>query len=957
MTSNEFEEIENAFQEALKLEGDARGAFLEVLERENPKIAHRVRNLLKADATNDTIAEPIAASLESLALETEDPWLEKRIGDWRLTKRIGAGGMGAVFFAERADEQYTQTAALKLMGAQLLDENAATRFRAERQILANLNHPNIAKLIDGGSTEDGLPYLVMEFVDGVRIDEYCDGKSLSLHDRLRLFQKLCTAVDYAHRKLVVHRDLKPSNMLVTEDGEPMLLDFGIAKLLESDEYDVTMAQMGEGARVMTPEYASPEQVRGEPVSVATDVYALGVLLFRLLTGHSPYGPSATTPREIESAILGIDPKKPSASITEYSSYDEKTPTADDLSQMRSLSVERLRTALSGDLDTIILKCLQKESDRRYATARELAADIERYLENRPIHARADSWSYKAKKFLVRNAKPVFATTAVIVAAISLVSFYTLRLADERDKAELAAAEAEEVSSFLINIFREADPHNAQGDPATAIELLQSAEEKIGELDDQPILQSRLVQIIGDTYTNLGELSKAIELLEWSRQVRQASFTEDPISHGRLLQDLAEAYRLSGELEAAERTMRECIIQFEIGLHATHPQVLYLNGRLAVILADQGRKSEALALLQEKLKQRLQQNPQHDRNSLDMYGNTAHMLVDLGRFKEAESTHLEVVRLSKEIDGPLHPNTLIRTYNFALMRMRQYRFAEAEETFDEVIAGAQEVWPKTHANISRWVGTRALVKANLGRFDEAFSDFSGALESLRENQGEASSSYLSRLRYYCTALTMAGRLDEAALALEDAIVLSARNSGEHSVLTNLLRIRLAEVRNHQGRPGEALALLDLAETDNAKLAPRRATDVNAVRAVTFSMLGRHIEARARTEIVIDEKQKSFGTDGAPMSKVYSEAAANLRRAGDNGQAESFARRAHDIGQSRFPTGNWHAALATAEYVYALAASGENDEAKALATGAYDDLIATFGPNDYRVGPLRALINAE
>lgn len=956
MTTEDYKRIEKAFNHALILNENEREAFIKAFEASHPQLGLKLRQLIAADAApGDSIASPIMGAAKSLAEETTDPWIGRQIGVWKVVRRLGAGGMGAVFLAQRTDAQFEQQVALKIMGAQALDMNAAARFRAERQILANLSHPNIATLIDGGATDHDLPFLVMEFINGVPIGEFCDAQNLTLKDRLRLFVKVCEGVDYAHRNLVVHRDLKPSNILVTDSGEPKLLDFGIAKLLEPGAYELTVAQTGDGARIMTPEYASPEQVRGEQVTVATDVYALGVLLFRLLTGQSPYGPSATTVREIENAVLDVDPKRPSVIVS--SSTPGAViggPSAADISEKRAASPEKLRKSLAGDLDNIVLKCLQKDPERRYATARELSADIERYLTNRPVIARGDSWTYKTKKFLVRNARFAAAAAGVVVTIISLVSFYTLRLADERDKAQLAAAEAEQVATFLTNIFRNADPHTAKGRPATAVDLLKSAEARINDLDDQPLLQARLAQIIGDTYTNLGETAKAIELLEWSREMRLSVLLDDPTAHGQLLLDLAEAYRVSGKLEAAERAMRQSIIQFERRLLTDHPRILYLNGRLAVVLSDQGRKAEALDLLQEKLRQCERLNPRYDEASLDMLGNIAHMLVDLGRFEEAETTHLKVVRLSKDIDGPLHPNTLIRIQNFALMRMRQYRFQESERLYDEALAGARQVWPENYPSLLRLMSSRAFVKAHLGRFDEAFDDFAGALETLRQTQDETTSVYLSQVRYYCAALAMAGRLKEAAATLENAIVLSTAGGIAHENATNMLRVGLADVRNLQNLPEEALTLLDLAARDKRWMTEIRAADYDTVRAVSFSLLGRDQEASALFYAVIANKSDFFGSDAAPMIRVYVEAAAHHRRSGDNQKAEAYARRAYNIGRSSLPARNWIAATATAELAYALNAQGRTEEARGYADKAHADLLAVFGPEDYRVIKLNALI---
>ncbi|MEL7311828.1 MAG: serine/threonine-protein kinase, partial [Pseudomonadota bacterium] len=301
--SDAWDIVKTAFARASELDGAERATFLEAFKQEHPELFAQLQELLSADTNDQPIQEKIAETARSLADQADDPWVGRMIGVWQLERRIGEGGMGAVFLAKRADEAFEQTAALKLMTSRVLGRESITRFRAERQFLAKLSHPNIAQLLDGGSTEDDQPYLVMEYIDGVSIDRYCDDNRLSIRDRLRLFEKVCDTVDYAHRNLIVHRDLKPGNILVDRRGEPKLLDFGIAKLLDTQDVDQTMAMTREGRLLLTPEYASPEQVRGEPPTVAADVYALGVLLYRLLTGYSPYGVTRLSGVELEKAIV------------------------------------------------------------------------------------------------------------------------------------------------------------------------------------------------------------------------------------------------------------------------------------------------------------------------------------------------------------------------------------------------------------------------------------------------------------------------------------------------------------------------------------------------------------------------------------------------------------------------------------------------------------------------------
>ena len=375
----DLKKVESALRRALALQGSEREAYLEQLRRDDAALAAAVDDLVRNTQVDDAfLRDPIEASASQLSEAAVDPWLGREIGAYRIVERIAAGGMGAVFLAERADAQFEQRVAIKIMTAQLLADDAIERFKTERQLLASLQHPYIAQLLDGGTTEEGLPYLVMEYVDGSPIDVHCDSAGLSIPERLALFGKTAQAVDFAHRSLIVHRDIKPSNILVTKDGTPKLLDFGIAKLLEPTSLQASGQQTQVGRRVLTLEYASPEQVRAERVTTATDVYSLGVLLYQLLTGRSPYDFSSESPSSIESQILDTPPEKPSTRVT--GSFD----SADAISQTRATTLGRLRRRLSGDLDNIVLMALRKEPERRYHSARAMVDDIERYLEHLPV---------------------------------------------------------------------------------------------------------------------------------------------------------------------------------------------------------------------------------------------------------------------------------------------------------------------------------------------------------------------------------------------------------------------------------------------------------------------------------------------------------------------------------------------------------------------------------------------
>lgn len=456
-------------------------------ECDDPEVRREVLALLKADrevARLDAVVEGAFAAARHLMSEDSPD----RLGPWRLVREIGRGGMGTVHLAEREDDAYRGRVAVKLLRWTRSPE-ASARFSAERRILSGLSHPHIARLLDGGESETGRPYLVMEYVEGRTLDDFCDERGLTVPERIRLFREICSAVQYAHGRLVVHRDLKPGNVLVDVQGVPRLLDFGIAKLLEDDE----SAQTRTGTRLMSPPYASPEQIRGERIGTATDVYSLGVVLYELLTGRHPHPVGDLSAREVEDAILQRDPPPPSEVI--------RARGAGGTTTRRSAVHWR-------DLDTIILKAMAKEPDRRYPSAEALSDDLGRLLEGRPVRARPDTRRYRLARFVRRHRTPV---TAGAAAVISLLIFATgsavqaRELQRERNAAQAARAEAEAVQSFLVDIFEATDPNEVQGLDVTASQILDAAEGRArDELADRPAIQSAVMTALGRARMRLGE---------------------------------------------------------------------------------------------------------------------------------------------------------------------------------------------------------------------------------------------------------------------------------------------------------------------------------------------------------------------------------------------------------------------------------------------------------------------
>ena len=505
--------VQTLFENALDRPPDERSAWLRSVCGNEPDVYREVEALLDGDRHQHALFE--GRALDLLGPDDVEAALEQsgaagasglshegeRVGPWVLGERLGEGGMGAVYRAERADGAFEQTAAVKLVKPGMDSAAVLARFEAERQILARLEHPSIARLLGGGLTADARPYFAMELVEGEPLTDHADAHRLGVGARLRLFARVCEAVRYAHQGLVVHRDLKPSNILVAQgaDGEAevKLLDFGIARLLGGDA-DATLTRTGQ--RILTPGYAAPEQVRGEAPTTATDVYALGGLLYRLLCGDAPIGTEGRTPREVELAVLDETPPRPSTCVTPDAARD------------RGTTETALARRLRGDLDTVCLKALAKDPARRYGSAAEMLADVRRHLSGLPIEARPASRGYRLRKFVARHRAAVLATAAGVLLLAGVVGAYTVRLATARDQAEGEARRSEEVVAFLKDLLLGASPYEAPGEELTARELVDRGAARVDTaLADEPATQAALQALIAEVYMDLGRPEDAVPL--------------------------------------------------------------------------------------------------------------------------------------------------------------------------------------------------------------------------------------------------------------------------------------------------------------------------------------------------------------------------------------------------------------------------------------------------------------
>ena len=943
MSPNPFKALEEAFDRALQLDADAIQKLIAELDEKFPGYGAQLKRMLAADAnTTDDLAVSVAAVANSLADQTEDPWIGRNLGAWTLTERIGDGGMGAVFLANRNDNQFSQKVAIKIMGAHMVRADSVARFRAERQILANLNHPNIASLIDGGTTETGVPYLVMEHINGAPIDTYCEAQGLGIRERLTLFQSVCRAVDYANRNLIVHRDLKPSNILVTAEGVAKVLDFGIAKLLTNDS-DETIQHTGVGSRILTPEYASPEQILGEPVSIGSDVYALGVLLYRLLTGGSPYGELSAARRDIENAVLRSEPRPPSSTISTFSGSSELH--------------EQIKKTLSGDIDTIVLKCLQKEVDRRYASARELADDIERYLSDEPILARPNSPSYVARKFLKRHRVGAVSTVAVTAGAIALVSFYTIELSGERDRAEaaaeqaraseaeaqIAAAQAEEVSGFLTNMLRSSSPHASDGNVITAVDLLEAGVEQIDTLSEQPVLQANLYRIMGYSFTEVGEFQRGLTLHEKSVDLLDQITDIDPLLLADNLFGLAEA---QSSLEFGNASIENRLRVLEIRekhLGQNHADTLYAKIRLGSSLITAGRAQEAIIHLSEaiEMSKRVANATGHTPITLDSMGVGSVALSRLGRYQEAKDLNAEAIKHSESILGKLDPNTIIRVRNSAVYTRELFQLDEALYFHEEGISRGAQVWPEDSPVRTYAIRQKAITLHMLGRFDEAY-ELLQALEPLViSGSGEKSLRYASFLITKGDWFYYNAQFDNALSLYQQAEKVATDLNGREARAAVSARVAQARTLAQKNKLTEAAELYS--EVMTLKETFSRSTYFSAVRsyATILSILGRVDEADSLFTHILQEKEDQVGTESTALAPILADFAAHERRKGELKFAVDFARRAHELAEKGLPEDNWIAAEIAGEYARVLHAAEQKTDAREIASKARIVLLETFG----------------
>ena len=936
--------VQGVFDAALERAGAERAAFLDRECADDPPLRAEVEALLRAQPEAFEFFDSLRDSLASVAgLEAEaGPRLGGVIHPYRVVDVIGAGGMGTVYLAERADGEFEQHVALKVVRGGLPSPGAIDRFRTERQILARLEHPNIARLLDGGVTGDGLPYLVMELVSGHPLTTDADARRLTLEERLHLFITLGEAVQYLHGHLVVHRDLKPGNVLVTGSGQLKLLDFGIAKLLDPVAGG-DLAITGTGARALTPQYAAPEQIRGEPVTTATDVYGLGALLYELLCGRRPFEPvEGQSWADLERAILEREPPPPRAVVRR---------AASSVVDARAATGAGLARRLRGDLDVICLKALRKEPRARYPSAERLVEDVRRFLQGHPVTARRGTVGYKARKFVRRHRLVVAASAAVIGLGLGfgvvtwVQSAHVLR---ERDRAEA-------VARLLVDLFTVADPGEARGESITAREVLDRGAERLRlGLADQPELEAALLTTIGRVYRNLGLYDRARTVLDEALALRRRELPAGDPDLVESLNELGELLRLQGRYDEAEQVLAEAV-----GTAGSRRATAVHSARsldlLGMVLLSRGRLAGADSLFREAFQRNsrvgvadgleaaenlqnlgavhaargeFEASEPYFRRALAIrerelgrdhpavaatLGNLATILARRGAYDEAIGVQREALERYRALLDPQHPQVATMLGNLGMMLQGKGDPAGAEDVLRESLAIRRAGLPPGHPDLAQSLSNLALLLQEQGRYAEAEQAQREALAIREEGLGPTHPQVAQSLNNLGLLLQATGDYDGAEALLRRALEILGPALGERHPLVATNLHNLAALLHAAGALGAADSLYREA------LAVRRAVLPEGHPHTAFTLQG-------LGEALLDQR--------------------------DPAGAEPLLREALEIRRGTLPPDHWQVAETESALGAALLELGRAGEARPLLTRSHESLSRGRGEADALTAKARA-----
>ncbi len=791
MKNEEWARTRDLLDRALDQPPPQRDAFLLSQCDGNESQLRDVRLLLEAyDTADHDFFEDGAAVAAGLA----DPSVDvsgRKVGEYRLVRQLGQGGMGVVYLAERADGSYRRRVAIKMLPPYFNTPALLRRFRAERQILAGLQHPGIAQFYHGGVTDGDQPYLVMEYVEGEPITSYCARMDLNVKQRLDLFESICSAVGHAHHKLIVHRDLKPSNILVNGAGEVKLLDFGVAKLLDGSSMEATTVTQT-GQQRMTPAYAAPEQVRGEQVTMATDVYALGAMLYELLSGRRPYDLKGCTPASIERIVCEVIPVPPSAA----------TPSV-----AGSKAQNRRRKELRKDLDTIVLKALRKEPESRFSSVAEFVADVQRCRRGFPIKSRKAGWGYRTRKFLSRHPWQVATAATILPALLVLTTFYLIQLQSERDYAQRQALRAEVVSGFLVNLFEANDPFEVSSDSLTLRSLLDRGMYRVeDELKLQPKVQAQMADVMGRIYMSLGRFDQAEVLLERALQLKNRHFGSGSPETAATLYHVGRLNRRQGDFPLAERMYRRALAIQRRSAAGLQPDAVRTQSHLASLLRRMGEYKNAEILFREVLEKRRALLGRKHVLTANTVNRLAVVVHNQGDLNNAESLYRDALKVRLELLGRDHPDVAASLNNLGSLLVNKKEYVEAKRLFRMSLRIRRQVFGSRHPTVALTLNNLALALREQGDITVAEPLFRRALTMRRDLLG-ADHPDVGVSEYTLAGLLLdQGQLDEAEAHFREALsIFRASIPRGHSLIGRTL-LGLGRSFMERKQPARAEAFL-------------------------------------------------------------------------------------------------------------------------------------------------------
>jgi serine/threonine-protein kinase len=890
LTPERWRSIREIFAGALEEPaGPARGAFLERACAGEAELRAEVEAMLAADAASASILDASPEELASaVRLDGGAGRGGRVIGPYRVLREIGRGGMGTVYLAEREDVQ--KRVALKVVRGELGAPEKLERFLLERRILARLEHPGIARLLDAGVTDDGTPWFAMEYVDGEPLTDYADRRRLPVSARLELFSQACSAVAYAHRSLLVHRDVKPSNILVSADGELKLVDFGIAKLLDDEEQE---GLTGTGMRLLTPGYAAPEQLRGDPVTTATDVYALGLVLYELLTGHRAFRSSSRTLGEVERLVLYTEPRRPSSVVLRR---EEADPV--EVARARGTEPARLRRGLAGDLDAIVLKALRKEPAERYASVEALAEELERHGHRLPVQARRGSHAYRMRKFVERNRGGVAVAAVVLLAAAGAgLRERVLRGRAERlrDEASVQAAKAEQVSDFLVGLFGSADPfsHSAAGtDTLRLRDFLVQRGERVLSMEGQPEVKLQALNTLGRMYFGLGLDDRARPVLDSALALARRLYPAGHLEVVRSLHNLAEYHRNRSDYGESERRFREALAIGRPLLGDTSAEVLATLTGFGDMLRTEGKLAEAEPVLREALATETALHGPRSLQAAHVQNNLGLLLWESGRYAEAEPILRAALSTLRVRLPPGHPETTSVENNLGILLSNSGRAGEAEPLLRDALESKRRTFGPVHRRVANGMINLAATLARLGRLDEAERNARGALAIDRRLYGERNVDVGILHRELASVLRQRGKLADAEGEARTALRIHQALFPPDHIHVGRGLVELGRVLLARGSPAEALPLLQrgdsiygarLGEGHRGRAGPRAALGE------CLAALGRDAEAEPLLRSSVESFRRN-GTMGDPASRA---AVATLVRLYERAGREADAARSRAL----------------------------------------------------------------